>query len=66
MELARQLLLGRVVVLPGVEAQQHVAHPQLLDQGEQRGGILRPGADADADPREVDRRRVKLPLQFPF
>ena len=61
MEPARQLLLAPAscVVLPGVEAQQHVAHAELLDQGERRGGVLAAGADADAQPGEIDRRRVQ-------
>ncbi len=64
-QLARQRLLGGVVVLPGVEAQQEVAHAQLLDRGEERLGVLRPGTEGDPDAAPRDRPRVELARERP-
>ena len=64
-ELARQRLLGGVVVLPGVKAQQQVPDAQLLDRGEEPVGVVRPGAERDPDAAPRDRPRVELARQRP-
>ena len=64
-ERPRQLLLGRRGRPPrGGGAAARGATPSSSTRASRRLRRLRPGADADAEPREVDRRRVKLPLEL--
>ena len=63
-QLAGQRLLGGVVLLPGMEAQQEVAHAEVGHRGEQRRGVVRPRAQRDAGAGERHRPHAALGRQL--